>query len=153
MAKKKEDRTGWMCVCTADVCGKNHQKTRTEENLHQVIQYHPRNAPATPTHLMRVSFNDGAADDEKLAEVPGDVSRVPRGRLEPREERGGLESVHFNLRLRAIISRQLGAKDVSFHAVSTLVVRFRFIRPISVRRLLFRCLLGRTTRAYPASHT
>lgn len=46
---------------------------------------------------MRVSLHDGAADNEELAKVPRDIPGAPRSRLEPREERGGVEPVHLDL--------------------------------------------------------
>ncbi len=54
-----------------------------------------------PTHLVRVSLDGRAADNEELAEVPGDVPGCARRGLEPREQRGGPEAVHLDLRAGA----------------------------------------------------
>ena len=64
----------------------------SKRDKQQPDNFHPS------THLMRVSLDDRTADYEELAEVPGDISGAARGGLEPREERGGLEAVHLDLR-------------------------------------------------------
>lgn len=155
MAKKKEDRTGWTCVCTADVRGKitkRHAQKKTCIRLYNTIL---GMLPQPPPTSCEYRFTTVPQTTRNLLKFQGMSPGFPEAALshaKSGEDWSPFTSTYDRCE-RSIISRQLGTKDVSFHAVSTLVVRFRFIRRISVRRLSFRCLLGRTTRAYPASHT
>lgn len=72
-------------------CGVPPQQTATHDRKGVFLRQ------KSSTHLVRVSLDGGVAQDEELGEVPWDVVGVARGRLEPREHRGGVQPVHVNL--------------------------------------------------------